>query len=98
MGVARRRPHLAPGRPLPLPRPGGGLRARRASTSPRAATATPWHSGRRRPSPRGWSRWESLGGIVTAGSAATSWGYGRIDVFARGTDGAFWHRWFEGGA
>jgi hypothetical protein len=44
-----------------------------------------------------WSQWESLGGIVTADPAATSWGPGRIDAFARGTGGAFWHRWFEGG-
>jgi hypothetical protein len=26
-----------------------------------------------------------------------SWGSGRLDVFARGTDSAVWHKWFSGG-
>ena len=32
----------------------------------------------------GWSRWSNLGGTLTSGPAAASWGPGRLDVFARG--------------
>ena len=45
----------------------------------------------------GWSGWTSLGGILTSGPAAASWGPGRLDVFVRGTDNAVWHKWFSGG-
>lgn len=41
--------------------------------------------------------WESLGGIITSDPAAVSWGPQRLDVFARGTDDALWHRWFDHG-
>ena len=41
-------------------------------------------------------RWESLGGIITSDPAAVSWSSGRLDVFARGTDRALWHKWFDG--
>lgn len=42
-------------------------------------------NGTRPPVPdRGWSSWESLGGILTSAPAAVSWGPNRIDVFARG--------------
>jgi hypothetical protein len=34
--------------------------------------------------------WTSLGGQVTSGPGAASWGNGRTDVFARGRDGALW--------
>ena len=43
----------------------------------------------------GWSGWESLGGKLTSGPAAASWSEGRLDVFARGTDNALWHRWYQ---
>lgn len=41
--------------------------------------------------------WESLGGVITSDPAAVSWGPQRLDVFARGTDDALWHRWFDHG-
>jgi spore germination protein YaaH len=37
--------------------------------------------------------WSSLGGVITAGPDASSWGADRKDVFVRGTDNALWHRW-----
>ena len=43
----------------------------------------------------GWSGWESLGGQLTSGPAAASWSPGRLDVLARGTDNAIWHRWYQ---
>jgi hypothetical protein len=39
--------------------------------------------------------WESLGGVLTSGVAACSWAPGRLDVFARGTNNALWHRWYQ---
>ena len=39
--------------------------------------------------------WEHLGGQTTSEPAAVSWGGSRLDVFARGTDGALWHRWAD---
>ena len=44
-----------------------------------------------------WSSWESLGGIATAGPAMAAWAPGRLDAFVRGSDGALWHKWFDGG-
>ncbi|MFE1664459.1 hypothetical protein [Microbacterium sp. P02] len=41
--------------------------------------------------------WESLGGATNTGPGAASWGSGRLDVFAAGTDNAMWHKWFDGG-
>ena len=38
-----------------------------------------------------WHAWESLGGSILAGPAATSWGPNRLDVFVRGADSALWH-------
>ena len=38
-----------------------------------------------------WSPWQSLGGQVTTSPAACSWGYGRIDVFLEGPEGAVYH-------
>jgi hypothetical protein len=35
----------------------------------------------------------NLAGGLTAAPDASSWGGGRLDVFARGPDGALWHRW-----
>jgi repeat uncharacterized protein DUF346 len=42
--------------------------------------------------------WESLGGELTSKPAAVSWAGGRIDVFARGTGNALWHRWYDNNA
>ena len=42
--------------------------------------------------------WVSLGGVVTSGATASSWGAGRVDVFARGSDNALWQRTWNGSA
>lgn len=44
------------------------------------------------------SDWVSLGGIFTSEACAVSWGPGRLDVFARGSDFTLRHRAFENGA
>lgn len=41
---------------------------------------------------------QSLSGSLTSAPAAASWGGNRLDVFARGTDNALWHRWWDGSA
>jgi hypothetical protein len=41
--------------------------------------------------------WETLGGVLTSGPGASSWGSGRLDVFVRGTDSALWHKWYDNG-
>jgi len=33
-----------------------------------------------------WSSWESLGGIITAGPAVSSWAGERLDTFVKGAD------------
>jgi hypothetical protein len=43
-------------------------------------------------------QWQSLGGVITSDVSCVSWGPNRIDCFARGTDFAMWHRWWNGGA
>lgn len=48
------------------------------------------------PATAGWSGWESLGGVLTSKPSAVSWGANRIDVVARGTDSATYHRWWDG--
>ena len=44
----------------------------------------------------GWSRWQSLGGVITARPSAAGLGpgspFGSLAVFARGTDGMVWYR------
>lgn len=40
----------------------------------------------------GWSSWQGLGGVLSAGPAAAGWSDGRVDVFVRGTDDALWTR------
>ena len=35
------------------------------------------------------------GGQLSGDPAACSWGADRIDLFARGVDGALWHCWYE---
>jgi hypothetical protein len=42
-----------------------------------------------------WSAPESHGFDFISAPAATSWGYGRLDVFARGTDDALYQRTFD---
>lgn len=43
-----------------------------------------------------WSGWESLGGSLGSGPSVASWSSGRLDVFARSTDGALIHKWYDG--
>ena len=42
--------------------------------------------------------WTSLGGILTSGPDASSWGAGRADVFAVGTDRGLWQNTWNGTA
>ena len=44
-----------------------------------------------------WGNWVSIAGQIPAGTgpAACSWGSGRLDVFARDTDGAMWHKSYD---
>jgi hypothetical protein len=46
----------------------------------------------------GWGGWESLGGIILDRPSCVAWGPNRLDCFARGTDRAMWHRWWDGQA
>jgi hypothetical protein len=50
-----------------------------------------------------WMRWANspaeavpLGGQIIGEPDATTWGGGRIDIVARGTDNAVWHRFYDG--
>jgi hypothetical protein len=45
-----------------------------------------------------WGGWESLGGVILEEPACVSWGSNRIDCFARGTNRAMFHRWWNGSA
>ena len=38
-------------------------------------------------------RWGSLGGVITSSIAVANNADGRLEIFARGTDGALWHQW-----
>src|SRR6202035_3085363 len=42
------------------------------------------------------TNWESLGGQISEAPTAVSWGENRLDLFARGTDNAVWHKWWDG--
>jgi spore germination protein YaaH len=44
------------------------------------------------------AHWESLGGGLSSAPDVASWGSNRLDVFARGTDNALYHRWWDGKA
>jgi C1A family cysteine protease len=55
-------------------------------------------SGIRLPPARPWKGWDTLGGGIDSRPAAVSWGANRVDVVARGTDSAVWHRWWNGTA
>ena len=46
--------------------------------------------------PAAVTSWKSLGGSLTSGPGATSWGSTRRDVFGRGTDGRLWHKSWNG--
>lgn len=39
-----------------------------------------------------WSKWESLGGVMSSGVAVTSTPDGLAEIFARGPDRAVWHK------
>jgi hypothetical protein len=43
-----------------------------------------------------WSPAEDLGGVLTFGPMACTWGPGRVDAFYVGQNSHLWHRWFEG--
>jgi hypothetical protein len=43
-----------------------------------------------------WLGWENLGGITLEEPSCVSWGPNRIDCFARSTDAAMYHRWWNG--
>ena len=44
-----------------------------------------------------WVRTETLGGQLTSGPGVASWGPGRLDVFARGSDNSLIHKWYSNG-
>jgi Astacin (Peptidase family M12A)/Repeat of unknown function (DUF346) len=44
-----------------------------------------------------WTDWQWLGGTLTSEPAAVSWGLGRLDVFARGTNNQLIHKWRSDG-
>ena len=62
----------------------------------RSASGTLLH--RYRPAGGSWTRTLDLGGAIASQPTAISWGKGRLDVFARGTDGAVWQRTYSSGA
>ncbi|CAH2603790.1 conserved protein of unknown function [Rhodovastum atsumiense] len=43
-----------------------------------------------------WSDWESLSGQLTSDPDVSSWTSDHLDVFARGTDNALWHKAWDG--
>ena len=67
------------------------------STGPAGDLQHHWFDGDR----GGWQRWESLGKpagnlTLSSGPGSVSWDTGRLDVFARGSDGVLWQKWFDG--
>jgi hypothetical protein len=41
--------------------------------------------------------YEQLGtNTIASGPGVCSWASGRLDVFVRGTDGALYHKWYDG--
>jgi hypothetical protein len=55
-----------------------------------------WDGSQWIPYPDSPDHWERLGGQIVGPPAAVCWGSDRIDVFARGTDGAVWHKAWDG--
>ncbi|HEU4593922.1 MAG TPA: hypothetical protein VFS10_02050, partial [Pyrinomonadaceae bacterium] len=56
--------------------------------------------GRLRSKFNAWSLWENLGqdgSRISSSPAVSSWAAGRLDVFARGTDNALWHKAWQDG-
>ncbi len=47
------------------------------------------------PPPPSWHI-QNLGGMATSDPDISSWGPNRLDVWARGTDNALWHKWWNG--
>jgi hypothetical protein len=46
----------------------------------------------------GWSGWQNLGGKeLTDTPATSSWGPGRLDLFAKGSGGTLQHMWSDNG-
>ena len=45
-----------------------------------------------------WGGWQDLGGVILEAPNCVNWGANRIDCFARGTDRAMYHRWWDGSA
>ncbi len=45
-----------------------------------------------------WGGWDNLGGVILEQPNCVSWGDNRIDCFARGTNRAMYHRWWNGSA
>ena len=35
-------------------------------------------------------------GVTILGVGSVSWGTGRLDIFARGSDNSLYHKWYEG--
>lgn len=42
-----------------------------------------------------WHGLQKIGGTLTSNLSVASWGTGRLDVFARGLEGALWHRFWS---
>jgi hypothetical protein len=45
-----------------------------------------------------WGNWQNLGGVITSAPTAVSTDADHLQVFARGVDGALWHRTYSGGS
>jgi hypothetical protein len=63
-------------------------------TNPDKGTSTAAGALRVRDRDLTFTNWTTVSSGVTSGTAVTSWGAGRLDVFYRGTDNALWHKWF----
>ena len=63
-----------------------------SKSSPGARIVGCWHLWQTAPN-NGWSGWASLGGKITSNPAGACNKDGRIEIFARGLDGALWHVW-----
>lgn len=48
--------------------------------------------------PAAWGPYISLGGVCLYGSALASWGVNRLDAFVTGTNGALFHKFWDGDA
>jgi hypothetical protein len=48
------------------------------------------------PPPPSWHCCDNLGGNVVGDPEISSWGTGRLDVFARGNNNELWHKYYQG--